>query len=230
MEGRRVVVIIGPPGAGKGTQAELLAEEYGLVHLETSKLIEEVFRRRAGEEEIERARADFTAGRLVDPGLVRKWLGEKVAQLSTEGYSIVFSGSPRTLEEAKAFLPLMEEHYGSRAVTIVRLVIPRDVSIKRNSMRRICKASRHPIPYLPGTEKLKTCPKDGSPLITRSIDDPKTVEVRFNVYLEQTAPVMGYLDGRGYRVWDINGDASIQGVHQRITEVLESRGAMIVEP
>lgn len=218
----QVVIFIGPPGAGKGTQADLLQEEYGFFHLESSKVIEEKFKNaEPGDPYIEHEKELWHSGKLNTPELVRQWILERIRQAATAGESIVFSGSPRTIYEAEGEIPVLEELYGPEHIHVINLQVPEGRSIERNSKRRICKANRHPIPNLPGLEKLTTCPKDGSELITRALDTPETIKVRLKEYEQRTAPIMEFLTKRGYAVITINGDASIESVHQHIAEYLD---------
>jgi adenylate kinase len=217
-----VVILTGPPGAGKGTQADILAEEYGFFHLESSKVIEAKFANAAADDALlQNEKAKWAAGELNTPVLVREWIMERIERLAAEGRSIVFSGSFRTLYEAEGEVPLVERLYGPEHVHVFHLDITRERSIERNSARRICTANRHPIPSLPGHERLTTCPKDGSQLVKRELDTPETVSVRYDAYLEETAPVLGYFAGRGHSVVRIDGDASIETVHARIVQELE---------
>lgn len=220
---KRAVILIGPPGAGKGTQADLLAEEMGFYHLESSKVIEDKFKNAPPNDPvIFREMALWHAGKLNSPELVRAWILERVREAAAQGTSIVFSGSPRTLYEAEGEAPVLEELYGIHNVHVINLDIDEEQSVRRNSKRRICKANRHPIPNLPGFEKLTKCPKDGSELITRALDTPETIKVRFQEYLNRTAPVIAFFRDRGYVIVTINGDASIESVHARIADYLDN--------
>lgn len=221
MDGRRVVILIGPPGAGKGTQANLLEEEMGFFHLESSKVIEDKFKNSNGDPVLEREREIWKSGKLNTPQLVRLWMMERMEEVAGQGKSLVLSGNPRTLYEVQGELPHLEKLYGSEHVTIIHLDVSREISVERNSKRRICKAKRHPIPDLPEYRGLTHCPKDGSELVTRSLDTPETITIRYDTYMHDTSPVLGYMTGRGYDVVRIDGDNTIEAVHQQIARLLE---------
>jgi adenylate kinase len=221
MDERRVVILVGPPGAGKGTQAQLLEEEYGFLHLESSKVIEEKFVSGGDDLVIERERNLWKSGKLNTPALVRQWIMERIEQIAAHDASIVFSGSPRTLFEAEGEVPLLERLYGPEHIYAFHIDVSREVSVRRNSKRRICKANRHPIPNLPEYRDLTACPHDGSELVTRVLDTPGTIAVRYDTYLRQTAPVLGFLQAKGYEPIVIDGDTSIEAVHARIAGILE---------
>lgn len=218
------MTLIGPPGSGKGTQADLLMEEKGFFHLESSKVIEEKFKNAPPDDPvIFHEMTLWKTGKLNTPKLVVQWILERVRALAAEGASIVFSGNPRTLFEVEAEMPIFEELYGATNIHVLHLSVPDERSIERNSKRRICKANRHPIPNLPAYAHLTTCPKDGSELITRALDTPETIKVRLQEYRERTAPVLGYLKDRGYSITDIDGDKTREAVHHHIVEALERR-------
>lgn len=216
---QQAVIFTGPPGSGKGTQADILAEEYGFFHLESSKVIENKIASAAADDAVlQNEKERWLTGKLNTPALVRDWIIERIEELASQGESIVFSGSFRTLYEAEAEIPLMERLFGHHNVHIFNLDISKEKSIERNSSRRICKAKRHPIPrYLDVT----TCPKDGSELVTRELDTPETIAVRYDEYLKETAPVLGYFRGKGYDVIDIDGDTTVEAVHVHVARALD---------
>ena len=179
------VILIGPPGSGKGTQAELLAKKFGLFHLETSKLGEEKINNSELvkiDTEVAEAKRLYDKGELFPPPWTVKIMVEKIRELGNGGMGLVFSGSPRTLHEAENELPILEEVYGRDNIKPIHLNLTKDESIKRNSSRRVCKANRHSIPDFPMFKDITTCPKDGSELIKRSLDAPETIGIRYEVY------------------------------------------------
>ncbi|KKR02351.1 MAG: Adenylate kinase [Candidatus Yanofskybacteria bacterium GW2011_GWA1_39_13] len=221
-----VIVLVGPPGAGKGTQADLLAEDFGFLHFETSKIIEGKFNNAgAGDVEMANQYEMFKSGKLNDPKLVRAWVVEEIEKIGKEKKSIVFSSSPRTIFEAEGEMPLLESLYGKENIFAVNIEVSEEESMKRNSNRRICKANRHPIPNFPEFVGIETCPKDGSEIVTRVLDNPETIKVRYATYLEETKPVLDFLEERGYKIIGINGDQPINAVHDDIMNELHEEHA-----
>lgn len=223
---KMAIVLVGPPGSGKGTQADLLAEDFGLVHLESSKVIEGKFASAAPDDEIiNREKEIWKAGKLNTPRLVRQWMTEQMELMGTAGRGIVLSGSPRTLFEVEGELPVLERIYGRDKIKVVNIRIGEDESVKRNSKRRICQAKRHPIPNFPEFEGITSCPKDGSPVLTRALDKPETIKVRYATYLEETEPVLGFFSEHHYLILPINGEQSIETVHDDILKGLHGMHA-----
>jgi adenylate kinase len=216
-----VVILIGPPGAGKGTQAEMLAEKFGLVHLESSRVIENKFKNaNPNDEVIMREKKIWESGELNTPELVREWMLEEINSAHDRGVGIVLSGSPRTMFEAEGEIPVFEELYGKENIKVIHLNLTKEESIKRNSSRRICQANRHTIPDFPIFKDIKVCPKDGSPLLKRELDTPETIGVRYEVYLRRTQPILSFVEERGYKISEIKGEQSINEVFEDILKGL----------
>lgn len=212
-----IVILIGPPGSGKGTQAELLAEKFGLFHLESSKVIEEKIKNAKPDDTVlQREKKLWESGKLNTPELVLEWIKEKAKEVASEGHGIVFSGSPRTIYEAEGEIPVLEELYGKDRVKVFNIETNEGESIMRNSKRRICKSSRHPIPNFPEFDGITKCPKDGSEIITRALDNPETIKIRLGEYVNRTLPIIDFLKNRGYKIMEINGEQPIDKVFQDI--------------
>jgi adenylate kinase len=226
----KVIILMGPPGAGKGIQAELLAEKLNLFHLETSKILEERFREKTkGEILIEGEKYSFSKekkiweeGKLCSPPFVTYLIIEKIKELKKVGKNLVLSGSPRTLYEAERVIPVLEKLYGKKNIRCFFLEISPEETIFRNSHRRICELMRHPILYLKENEKLKRCPLDGSKLIKRGkLDKPETIKVRLKEYKERTLPVIDYFKKRKIKVDKINGSPPPAIVFKEILKKLK---------
>ena len=218
---KQVIIFIAPPGAGKGTQADLIAEKFSFVHVETSKLgeakikDEELVKR---DPETAEAKRNFESGKLFPSPWTMKLVMERVNKLAAEGRSAVFSGSPRTLYEAKRELPEFEKLYGRDNIKIFYITLSEKESIKRNSNRRICEKNRHPIPNFPEYRNLTTCPQDGSPLITRELDKPEVIKERYKVFKTETEPVLDYFKNNDYEIITIDGEQPIKKVFEDILE------------
>ncbi len=221
MEGKKIIILIGPPGSGKGTQAEMLAEKFGLFNFETSKIIEEKFAdARSDDAVINREKQKWTSGQLVSPEIILGWMTDKIAGIKDSISGIVFSGSPRTLHEAKGLMPILQEYFGKENIKLFNIELSEGESIKRNSSRRICQANRHSIPNFPEFAGVDKCPKDGSPLITRPLDNPEVIKNRYRVYLSETFPILELLKSQGYEIIKINGEQPIDKVQADILDKL----------
>jgi len=226
----KVIIVMGPPGAGKGTQAELLAEKLNLYYFETSKIIEaKVMIAKKGDYEIvnskkyslEKERKLWKSGKLNTPEVVSFWVKNIIKELFKEGRNLILAGSPRSLYEGKEIIPLLKKLYGSKNIKIILLGISTKGTIFRNSHRRICELMRHPILYLKETIRLKRCPLDGSKLVKRGkLDKPETIKVRLKEYEERTFPLIDYFKKEGLKVTKINGSPPPAIVFKNILRTL----------
>jgi adenylate kinase len=225
-EDLQIILLFGPPGSGKGTQADLLAAKFGFLHLDSSKALEEWFRNVQDEEYVEvegkkyyalEERKLWEGGVLMSPPVVAYIMQEKIKQLHQSGKDIVTSGSLRTLYEAEYLYPIIEELYGKENLSIFSLKIDADQSIYRNSHRRICELMRHSIISSEETKNLTICPIDGSKLLQREgLDDAETIKVRLKEYAERTEPVFEYLQESGLVIKQVDGDRSVAEVFKDI--------------
>lgn len=223
----RTVILLGPPGAGKGIQANLVGESFDLNHFETSKVLETKMKNASEGDFLEvegekyffkEQRKLWENGKLCSPPFVTKLIEEKVKELHKEGKGIVFSGSPRTLYEGERIIPLLKDLY--QEIIPIEIEISRECSIERNSHRRICNLMRHPILYNEETKELEHCPLDGSSLIKRGLDDPETIKVRFKEYKNRTYPLINYFKQEALEVKKIDGEQTPEQVFKEIESSL----------
>lgn len=215
------VIIIGPPGAGKDTQADFLSEELGLIQIKSSKLIEVKLNQADPSDPIlSEEKRKWATGELNSREWVNSLLFEAIEEVREEHAGVVFSGSPRDITEVKAQLPVLEGIYARKNIRIINIQVSDAVCIDRNTHRRICQANRHPIPNLPEYKDIETCPKDGSPIVTRVMDTEETIKKRLEVYRAETLPVLDHARSQGYNIIEINGEQSIEDVHRDILNKL----------
>lgn len=214
-----VIFFIGPPGAGKTTQAQFLADELGFEHIEVSVLGKAELEKEGAENipELKKIKELFNSGQLYPSEWINKIVEEKVKEIHAQGRGIVFGSYPRNLIEVEKGTPLVEALYGKDGIKFLHVDIPEDESVKRNSHRRVCRDFGHPI--LPRHSHDK-CPKDGSDIIARKIDNPEIIRTRFKVYEEETKPILDYLKENGYDLISIDGKPSFEDVHKEIMEKL----------
>jgi len=225
---KQAIILLGAPGSGKGTQANLVGEKLGLYHLETSKLLEQEFNNpKQGFVEIKgnkyffkKERELWETGKLCSLPFVFFLIERKIKELTKEARGIVFTGSPRKVTEAEILIPFLEEIYGRDNLKILFLELSLEQSVWRNSHRKICQLMRHSILYNEETAKLKLCPLDGSKLIKRELDRPEIIEKRFKVFEQETLPIIDHLEKNNFTVGRINGEQSVANVFSDILRKL----------
>lgn len=227
---KKVVIIFGAPGAGKGTQSELLAEKTGYYHLESSKVLERCFKNEdpnkifvvdGKEYTVAQEIKNWKKGVLTSPPFITDRMMEEVRKLKAEDEGFIMSGSPRTIYEAEKEMPILAELYGKENIKIFMIEISAEVTLFRNVNRKICELMRHSILFNDETKKLKLCPLDGSKLVKRKdLDDPETIKVRLEQYKERTFPLFEYFKQHEFAVYRINGERTVAEVHKDIIEHL----------
>lgn len=228
---KQVIILLGPPGSGKGTQGMLLAERLGLYYLETAKVGEKAIDEAEKGAFIEvdgkkyffaREKENWKKGILWSPPFVEYLMEKKIKELHEMGESLLLAGSPRTLYEAEKLTPLLEKLYEKENIKIILMEVSVKESIFRNSHRRICQLMRHPILYSEETKNLNQCPLDGSKLIRREgLDDPETIKVRLKEYKERTMPLVDYFKKRELTVKQVDGEGSVSEVFERNLKALK---------
>jgi len=203
------LVLLGPPGAGKGTQAELLSGELKIPHISTGEMMREAIESGS---EVGRKVKDFVEkGLLVPDDLMIQVVGNRLSQPDCKG-GFILDGFPRTIEQAKA---LDDMPVGSPDI-VVYLEASEDTIVERLSGRRTCRrcGANYHVKYLPPKVE-GICDKCGGELYRREDDEPETIRKRLKVYREQTAGLIDYYRKCGLLV-SVNADAGLHEVHKRI--------------
>ncbi|MCT2536581.1 adenylate kinase [Aquibacillus koreensis] len=210
------LILMGLPGAGKGTQAEKIVEKYQIPHISTGDMFRLAIKE--GTELGTKAKSFMDQGELVPDevtiGIVRERLSKDDCE---KGF--LLDGFPRTIAQAKALDDLLMDMSKSLDY-VLHVDVPMEQLVERLTGRRICPtcgATYHNEFNPPEQEGV--CDKDGSALIQRKDDQPETVSKRLEVNLEQTQPMLDYYRDKGYLV-SINGSQEIDKVFQDIDDKL----------
>ena len=211
------IVMLGPPGAGKGTQAKRLAQELGLVHVSTGDLFRENLK---NETELGKlAQQYMDKGELVPDDVTIRMVEERLSRPDCEE-GAVLDGFPRTTDQAEALDELLEKFNGGVDL-VPHIKVPDEVLVERLSGRWMSPSGRvYHEKYNPPTVKWID-DIDGSQLYQREDDKPETVRHRIEVYNEQTAPLIAYYQEKGLLV-EIDGTQSIDEVFEDIMTAVEA--------
>ena len=210
------IIMLGAPGAGKGTQAKMIAEKYGVPHVSTG----DIFRAniKNGTELGKEAKQYMDQGLLVPDELTVRILLDRVAQDDCKnGY--VLDGFPRTIPQAEVLDSELSK-LGDHIDYAIDVDVPDENIIKRLSGRRACLtcgATYHIEHVPPKTEGI--CDKCGSELVLRDDDKPETVKNRLNVYHEQTQPLIDFYTNKGV-LKTVDGTLPMEEVFAAITAIL----------
>lgn len=211
------IIMLGAPGAGKGTQAKLIAEKYGVPHISTG----DIFRAniKNGTELGKEAKEYMDKGLLVPDELTVRLLLDRVAQDDCKnGY--VLDGFPRTIPQAEVLDKELTK-LGDSVDFAVDVDVPDENIIRRMSGRRACLncgATYHIVNIPPKKEGI--CDVCGSELVLRDDDQPETVKNRLKVYHEQTQPLIEYYTGKGV-LRTVDGTLPMEEVFDAIVKILD---------
>ncbi|MEM0350918.1 MAG: adenylate kinase [Archaeoglobaceae archaeon] len=211
------LILLGAPGAGKGTQAKIIMEKYGIPQISTGDMLREAVAK--GTELGKKAREYMTQGKLVPDDIVVSIVKERLSQKDCET-GFILDGFPRTLAQAEALDKILEE-MGKRIDAVINVNVPEDEVVKRIVYRRTCKrcgAIYHLIYNPPKKEGI--CDKCGGELYQREDDKEETVRERYRVYKKNTEPLIDYYRKKGI-LYDVDGTKDIEGVKREILEILE---------
>jgi adenylate kinase len=209
---QRALIFLGPPGAGKGTQARRIAEHYGIPHLSTGDMFRDHVHRDT--ELGRRARPIMERGELVPDEIVLGMIEERIARPDCR-QGFVLDGFPRTLAQAEALDRLLGAHGFGRPL-VLHLVADEARLLRRLAGRRTCKlcGAVYNIydrpPKVPGL-----CDYDGGELVERPDDREEVVRQRLASYHRQTRPLVEYYRARGVLV-DVDGTADIEAVSRQV--------------
>ncbi|MET3684012.1 adenylate kinase [Alkalibacillus flavidus] len=210
------LILMGLPGAGKGTQAEKIVEKYDIPHISTGDMFRSAIKE--GTPLGKEAKSYMDAGDLVPDevtvGIVKERLSKPDCK---EGF--LLDGFPRTVAQAEALENLLTELETSLDY-VLHVKVPEEKLVERLTGRRICPecGATYHVEFNPPKEDGK-CDIDGATLMQREDDQPETVKNRLSVNMEQTKPLLDFYNDKGYLV-DVNGDQHIDHVFEQVDDII----------
>jgi adenylate kinase len=211
------VIFLGPPGAGKGTQAQELARKYGVPHLSTGDMLRENIAK--GTPLGVKAKPLMERGELVPDSLVLKMVAARIERPDCS-HGFVFDGFPRTVAQAQYLGELLKQH-GFRQPVVIHFAIDPALLMRRITGRRMCKVGGEIYNLFERPPKVQgKCDYDGGELEQRPDDRDEVVAPRLQAYQKQTAPLVAYYRRLG-RLREVDAAKSVDEVARRVLEVVD---------
>lgn len=211
------LVILGPPGAGKGTQADYIIKKYNIPHVSTGDIFRENIK---SETELgKKASSYMDKGLLVPDELVIDLVADRIAKDDAKD-GFLLDGFPRTVAQAVSLDAILDKN-NTGITKVINIDVKPEILIERAVGRRVCKSCGRTYHVKFNPPKVEgICDNDGSELIQRADDVEETVKTRIEVYFDQTAPLIDYYKAQGILL-DINGDQDIDKVFEDIVNGLK---------
>lgn len=210
------IVLMGLPGAGKGTQAEKIVDKYGIPHISTGDMFRAAIKE--GTELGLKAKSFMDNGDLVPDEVTIGIVGERLSKEDCEK-GFLLDGFPRTVAQAEALENILAD-LGKKMNYVININVDKDILMERLTGRRICKecGATYHLVFNPPTEE-GVCDRCGGELYQRADDNKETVQNRLDVNIKQTQPLLAYYEDKGY-LKNIDGQQDIHRVFDDIDELL----------
>ena len=210
-------VLLGPPGAGKGTQAAIIAEKCGIPHISSGNIFRENLQNST--DLGKKAKLYMDKGELVPDGITIGMVEDRLSQPDCKDGALL-DGYPRTLAQAQALNEFLKKN-GNKINAVPYINVPSNELIERLSGRRTCKAEGHVyhLKYKP-PKHANICDQDGSALYQREDDKRETVEQRIKVFMEQTAPLIAFYKKDGL-LFEVDGSLPIEQVNDKLMKIVK---------
>jgi adenylate kinase len=208
-----IIVLLGPPGAGKGTQADKLAERLGIPKIATGDVLRAALR--DGTPRGKEAKAFMDRGDLVPDSVILGILQDVMTSPKTAKGAIL-DGAVRTVPQAEG-LGIMLAEIGKKVDKVLLFSVDDEKLVERLSTRTVCEGCQ--TPYM-GRQPGSTCEKCGGKLVRRKDDEPEAIRNRLEVYRKQTAPVVDWYGDHKMKVIEVDADAPVNEVTVRALEAL----------
>ncbi|AIF42069.1 adenylate kinase [Virgibacillus sp. SK37] len=212
------LILMGLPGAGKGTQAEKINDKYNIPHISTGDMFRLAIKE--GTDLGKKAKEYMDQGALVPDEVTIGIVKERLSKADCKN-GFLLDGFPRTIKQAEALQELLKE-LDTSIDYVIHVDVPEEKLVERLTGRRICPtcgATYHVIYNPPKVEGI--CDKDGSQLIQRDDDTAETVKNRLSVNMEQAKPLLDFYQNKGYLV-TVNGDQEIDQVFKDIQSRIDN--------
>jgi adenylate kinase len=222
MNSPQVFTLLGRAGCGKGTQAKLLTEKFGLTYIGSGEILRAISK----EENFngKKIKETISQGKLAPTFLIfQQWVNQlgKIKLADDKNFKgILFDGSPRKLIEAQMMEEAMVWYEWDKNFKAILVDISREEAFGRLTKRRQCKDCGQLIPYVGDYKNLEKCDKCGGELVVRQDDTPEAINLRLDLFDQEVMPVVEFFENNGYLI-KINGEQPIEKVFEEILSKIQ---------
>lgn len=220
---KKVVIFLGIPGSGKGTQARLLARDYEYAHISTGDLLRALEQNPAVDPSDLQKLADMRAGKLVSDDLIYKLAFTEISAQIALGYGVILDGAIRNVEQAQAYQKFLEQKALQEDMVAIEIAVRDETSIERLTHRKVCESYGHILPYAPDNDTKVMCEECGGRLAVRSDDHIDTIKKRLQEQGNNALrPIADFYRERGL-LHVVDGERGIEDVDTDVRKIIEVR-------
>ncbi|PIR78274.1 MAG: adenylate kinase [Candidatus Magasanikbacteria bacterium CG10_big_fil_rev_8_21_14_0_10_36_16] len=217
---KKIIILMGVPGSGKGTQARKLVQKFGFAHISTGDLLRALDADPNGDKEDKTKLAEMKAGRLVADDLIYKLAFAEIKKNLDIGKSVILDGAIRTVEQAKKYEEFFVSLNLGHEIIVIEIKLSDETSYNRLTKRKVCPACGFILPFSKENDLKIDCPECGEKLIVRKDDNPETIEKRIreqgNIAIE---PILDYYREKG-ELFTVDGEEDIDNVDEEVVKLL----------
>lgn len=219
---KKIIILMGVPGSGKGTQARKLTQRYDYGHISTGDLLRALDADPVGDSEDKKMLADMKAGKLVPDQLIYKLAFKEIEKYLNNDQGVILDGAIRNLEQAKKYQEFFEKKGLLEEVIVIEIKLSDETSWNRLTKRKVCPKCGFILPYSPENETKKICPECDGELIVRKDDNPETIQKRI---VEQgnssIKPILDYYQNLNLLI-SVDGEKNIDNVDEEMVKLLDN--------
>jgi len=219
---KKIIILLGIPGSGKGTQARKLVERYNYTHISTGDLLRALDSDPEADPVDKQMLEDMKTGHLVADTLIYKLAFAEIKKQLDDNRGVILDGAIRSVEQAKAYHDFFEKEDVLDDVLVIDIKLDNETAYRRLTKRKICSDCGHIIPFSQKNEDIMTCEKCGGVLTVREDDNDETIKLRLEEQGEKMiAPIAAYYDALGV-LQTVDGSLDIETVDGTVIDVLEA--------
>ncbi|MBT4071396.1 MAG: AAA family ATPase [Candidatus Magasanikbacteria bacterium] len=217
---KKIIILLGIPGSGKGTQARRLVQDFHYGQISTGDLLRALDADEDADVEDKQMLADMKSGNLVADTLIYKLAFQEIKKYLAEGTGVVLDGAIRNTAQAEAYQEFFKKQGVDLEVVTIEMTLSDETAWKRLTKRKVCDKCGYILPYSPDNEKKKLCPACDGNLVVRNDDTPEVIKKRLEEQGNSAlAPIVAYYKEQGV-LEQVDGEQSIDDVDNDVRKLL----------